>query len=915
MVLPGAPILRAEIRRRTSLVTRTQTVYTAEYLPGNFEISFEQYLFGKRFLDLDLAHNRDIIDGLPNYDVIPASISNVGIGEAGEKLPDGRLRQPWYFTLFSPGGIGLITVFYSAEVELPGKYYAYVPTQSAQNLPISLTPSSSTAGFDTDDGVVSNLEMLEIPDDYQGPTSSHNHEHVVFTPQLVVFFLDHVLGAEITNSQPRGLNGQIVSPYNFGTAASGVQTPSLVGGTHVITSTGKFLIGHSDRIFYTTNFQNPQNAASHFDVELSNGECNVPLADITLQSGAEFLVGQGSSHTATVTALPGTRVTIEDGGYLNVDRGSNFYLHSNGPDGQAGIVVEAGGLLKTGETAATSNGGRLYIDGGTLLVKSGGQLRVKYNGQIVARNGGQIILEDGALLQLWDGDNLEGDGFIHIADGGTLEIQGEYSYSGSGYFRFSAGNTILGPGALVIQGDGQEYRRMVVEEHADVDLGIGPGTNPVSQDFFVRDAKIIYENGGSVRAFDGSEVDVRRATFEGNPFGAVVTDGSAPFFVRLSDFIGGDGAYYRYAEPDDGGAPFTVSNCTFTDCNSGVIVHSLLGSDVSDVHPSIDGSTFKDCDYGLYVEDYPTVTAEHCSFTSVHANTIAVEAYGTEDIYLTDCTVTGYSGSVTHGALYLTDAGEIHVAGGLYANNTNVAYMERASDVIFSKCVDVLDNVVAVKNPGYTNAPALVAFDGATVTGNTHAVEGDYFTILSSSANTFGLGSDYFLDIDVSTTVPFPLEDNLWIGSTLNTGFPLQNQWFCVKTPNTGSGCYNNPVTVTTISQGCGSDCLSPESCDEFCEYFPDHPWCEPKGGGQVERGSFAVYPNPSAGQVTLEFEEATGGEIIVTNMQGSHVHTQDLRASTIHTLDLHHLPTGMYNLQLQNGDATTQLQRIVVAE
>jgi len=173
-------------------------------------------------------------------------------------------------------------------------------------------------------------------------------------------------------------------------------------------------------------------------------------------------------------------------------------------------------------------GGRIIADGGLILVKSGGMLRTSYNGQIIARNGGRILLEDGALVQLWGGDeDPEGNGQVWIQSGGTLEILGDYTLSGNGYFHFSSGNIVKGPGPLKIEYDNEEYRRMVIDGGANVTL--------FDQEFYARDARIIYGQSASLSLRAEAEADVRNCVFDGGS-AAINTDLTGKANIRNSEF-------------------------------------------------------------------------------------------------------------------------------------------------------------------------------------------------------------------------------------------------------------------------------------------------------------------------------------------------------------------------------------------
>lgn len=76
---------------------------------------------------------------------------------------------------------------------------------------------------------------------------------------------------------------------------------------------------------------------------------------------------------------------------------------------------------------------------------------------------------------------------------------------------------------------------------------------------------------------------------------------------------------------------------------------------------------------------------------------------------------------------------------------------------------------------------------------------------------------------------------------------------------------------------------------------------------GQADHGLF-VFPNPSSGFVQLKITGHSDGELIVYDMAGRSVHAERFIGSGegTYALDLAHLPTGSYTLQLQDADRSS---------
>ncbi|MEL6674619.1 MAG: T9SS type A sorting domain-containing protein [Bacteroidota bacterium] len=74
--------------------------------------------------------------------------------------------------------------------------------------------------------------------------------------------------------------------------------------------------------------------------------------------------------------------------------------------------------------------------------------------------------------------------------------------------------------------------------------------------------------------------------------------------------------------------------------------------------------------------------------------------------------------------------------------------------------------------------------------------------------------------------------------------------------------------------------------------------------------GPIKVYPNPVAGRLTIEQEKSQPLLGILFDLQGR-VLLQQALSMTSHTLDLSHLPAGMYVLRLSDGQRAVRSFRI----
>jgi len=570
-------------------------------------------------------------------------------------------------------------------------HYAFVPTSSALNLPLFITAPVSGCG--------PGISECITPDDTGLLTSrfldaTRNHEHVTFTPSIAEQVLERIPNLGQHEWSGTGALLPVDEEYNF--AAAGTErTPQEITGVRSVAAGGGFLVNRNKRIRFIDDTSNPNATSAHYEVFLTGGGCEEDLADITLQSGSHFLIGEGSSRTATAVALNGTRVTSQSGSQIVVDRGSDFYLYSNGPDGQGGVVIESGGLLDAGEKAyQSSNAGKFIVDGGTLRIKSGGRLRASFSGQIIARNGGRIILEDGAVVQTWGGNVNQSDGTIWIQEGGELVIEGEYIFSGDGYWQFDKGNTVSGAGDLVIEGDGKEFRRMRLNKSAQVNLQNGQGLK-------VKDAKIEYDYGSSVAFSNGSSFDIQRTRLIGPATSAISTDGSARSSVENSEFMNNEQGVYV----NSGGSlsAITISSSLFDLATvAGVAFRGSTASLTSFGRtPLVDGCTFHGCDKGVSIRSFTAVRISNSSFVSSQAYQFAINAQDCENLSVSESTVIGYEtqlDSDSHkGAVELQDV-TARFSGGEYSANTVAFHDDFGSTITFDNCVEVLANCYGIAN-------------------------------------------------------------------------------------------------------------------------------------------------------------------------------------------------------------------------
>jgi hypothetical protein len=843
----------------------------AKFLPQCFSVRAGGFQISSAALDL-------AFDGLPNYDLLAGGTR--GTHDRGEKK---NCKDKWPKKK-------------SFSQEYVADYHSFIPTLSSLNLTLpGELPGSGTGS----DYRFAGVEMLASRHN-DVPYNVQNHSHVTVTPGIADFLVNNLIPVSDLSPTAIDPSTSILSyPYNFGQSSAGVggpiSTSTYLHGVLGVTSSGAILVNNDDVISNTTITSNPQNNTAPFQLTLTTGPCDSPPADITLQSGAEFIVGENQTRTAQVFALPETRVTVQSGGTLSVNTGSTFRLQSSGPDNNGGIVVQAGGLIDA------KWGGRIIANGGLIRVKSGGMLRTSYNGQIIARNGGRIILEDGALVQLWGGDvDPEGNGQVWIQSGGTLEILGDYETSGNGYFHFSQGNEVEGPGALKIEHKNREYRRMYVDHGASVTL--------TGQDFYAQSARIIYDGSSGLKLRDGSEADVSTCVFEGGR-ASIQTDLTAKANIRHSDFRESKTGV-EFLTEDVAGGSATVRSCTFTNCTEGVVAQHKGDATLSiNSYPSIRSSEFINCEYGLYIQEHPSVSVYSSSFTSSNEEYVAIDATDAGLVDLVNCEVFGYTNDDS-GAIRSDKVSDFRLDAGEYHNNSTVMTVYGTSDITLTECVEFSTNDIGID----CFAASTIDFNGSDWTNTSPAVQSANaaVTVTSTKSNSFVHGGDPFFQFE--STGNIEMENNSWMLELDGNDLPIQSAWFDLS----GSG--NPSVTVTTLGEGCGSDCQNLDDCRRFCEYYPESDFCQikpPLGGfkGEGDGPGLVLYPNPASGQVTnVNLPEDQSYSLTIYSATGQIVQTYTSLQSPVQEFGVSDLVSGFYLLQLSTESGDMQQKRFSIA-
>jgi hypothetical protein len=85
-------------------------------------------------------------------------------------------------------------------------------------------------------------------------------------------------------------------------------------------------------------------------------------------------------------------------------------------------------------------------------------------------------------------------------------------------------------------------------------------------------------------------------------------------------------------------------------------------------------------------------------------------------------------------------------------------------------------------------------------------------------------------------------------------------------------------------------------------------------GIDELSVSAFKLYPNPTAGNFNLVFEEATGEFIVeLFNVNGQKLYSKQFKASTtFHTINLPEIPDGIYFVKIQ-GEGFVKTEKLIV--
>lgn len=385
---------------------------------------------------------------------------------------------------------------YTPCIEIHETQFGFIPTVSALNIPGKLTtpfapidPLSVVANNETEFDRVFILD----PTLYPPNTAPTNEAHVDLTPSNVGPFEEFISPAFNNINSIAAINGYT---YNFGHANASQNFQSTNDRiTRLINvgnlSTGGLCINCNGVIDNSGNPANPQNAASHFAVELA-ASCGSGVGRLNIGANGILKIGENVQITGALTVRSGS------------------YIHLNG------------GIIEVRENS------KLIIDSGAQLILNGGTVKVFDGGQIIVKDGGFLRYEDGVTIEL-NGNNaqLALGGLTHVGNDATFTFTWQGAESGyvrilEGYSgqRFSTGTNTK----MLLKGINKNDKILHIERHANLWDYIASNGTVLGQNYTsVGFTNILFEKGTVQMDFDARIITIPKAQFLSVKF---LSDGS-----------------------------------------------------------------------------------------------------------------------------------------------------------------------------------------------------------------------------------------------------------------------------------------------------------------------------------------------------------------------------------------------------
>lgn len=416
------------------------------------------------------------------------------------------------------------------------------------------------------------------------------------------------------------------------------RTEPIIDADLEIRESGQLWVNRADRIAFTNNIHNFQNAINTtFNVYIQPSFCDSIPTTVRVHKGGRMELGEwnngaGVNNIGNVFVLADATVEVAEEGEIFVNNESEFVVE---PGGQ--VIVEADGIFNAGF------GGKIRIkNGGEVVVHTDGILRIFNDSHFIVEEGGKLTIHPGAKIQLWDPNQIPGRPSIKVY--GTLDIMGEFDFSGShGFFDFYSGHHLeLSGGIFKLRGQGKGKRFIRLNQSAL--LKIGSGT------LHLIDGRIEYGNGSQVRVGNEGEAMVANVEMAGHP---------NAIGLEL-----------------DGVRVLRVTNSDFYD-----FVYGISGYGIYPVNPPLDffitNSQFHNNSFAIAMNGGGTMRILNTEITAGTSGGYALWLTNIEGTRLASSTISGFTAPYpaamdSWGAVLLEDIGEFVLTGGSEITNNDV---------------------------------------------------------------------------------------------------------------------------------------------------------------------------------------------------------------------------------------------------
>jgi hypothetical protein len=349
--------------------------------------------------------------------------------------------------------------------------------------------------------------------------------------------------------------------------------------------------------------------------------------------------GQLTINNTTVQFGSLGKIIIESGGTLTINSSILKYYQACCSNWQ-GIDVQSGGTLNLNNSAVNINGPY------KLLILAGGTLN--YN------QGSSVVLADNTSI-------MEIQGQLNIG------ANANFTYSGNGFVRFNSplatNNISAGTGSsMVFQCNNNNQKALEVNQAVlFIPSNIALFKVNKCQVQLGSNAMIMPQGLNTNIVFTNSKLSGNANS------GGLIIFGQPN--VTINNSIFDSGSYGIYALLTYGGAPLTISNCTFQNCTTGLLTH--------DKGVTLKSVNFYDCNTGWVAEamSFPCVSNNSIFGSKTRPNVVGIQYRGGANgtLFLNNSKVNGNytDGIQMEGTELKVKCGEIkdNTDNGIYLSN------------------------------------------------------------------------------------------------------------------------------------------------------------------------------------------------------------------------------------------------------